>query len=447
MSCSSRISAITSPWRASEGRCGRRGRCPRCRRQRRRGGRRRDHDDAVRHRDVGEHGARDARAVAADDARRRRGDQALGHGGRGAGVDAGRVAAHAFDGRAAEEQAASVDLGDRGLGTLRHLLGERFQRTGEAEDDAELDVFLGERRTGDERGRGGAKKQFLHCCLPEWTKSPAGIPRGCPQEKKRAKNPCNARGCEPFRVDGRPCYFPNLERQRPGEDRCMIDRRQPMATAAAIAAARPAAALVHRARAGADRVMAGLDEPWGSPSCRAAGLVTERDGRLLRLARRAQPRAFRASRRSRPGAGRPSRRDGAARLRPSRARSSSASRAAGPGRGHGACRRAVGGRRGPAVGRAHPLRGRAGFRGGRHFGSRIVEAPDGRLFLTIGDRGDDMLRAGPWQPQRHGRPHQPRRQRAGRQSLRQVSPARGPRSGATATATRRARRSTSTATS
>ena len=31
-----------------------------------------------------------------------------------------------------------------------------------------------------------------------------------------------------------------------------------------------------------------------------------------------------------------------------------------------------------------------GFDGGRHFGSRIVEAPDGRLFLTIGDRGEDM---------------------------------------------------------
>jgi len=29
-----------------------------------------------------------------------------------------------------------------------------------------------------------------------------------------------------------------------------------------------------------------------------------------------------------------------------------------------------------------------GARGGRHFGSRIVEAPDGTLFLTIGDRGD-----------------------------------------------------------
>lgn len=29
-----------------------------------------------------------------------------------------------------------------------------------------------------------------------------------------------------------------------------------------------------------------------------------------------------------------------------------------------------------------------GSSGGRHFGSRIVEAPDGNLFLTIGDRGD-----------------------------------------------------------
>ena len=29
-----------------------------------------------------------------------------------------------------------------------------------------------------------------------------------------------------------------------------------------------------------------------------------------------------------------------------------------------------------------------GSRGGQHFGSRIVEAPDGTLFLTIGDRGD-----------------------------------------------------------
>lgn len=31
----------------------------------------------------------------------------------------------------------------------------------------------------------------------------------------------------------------------------------------------------------------------------------------------------------------------------------------------------------------------AGSDGGRHFGSRIVEAPDGTLFVTVGDRGDD----------------------------------------------------------
>nr|WP_235439167.1 PQQ-dependent sugar dehydrogenase [Candidatus Rhodobacter lobularis] len=29
-----------------------------------------------------------------------------------------------------------------------------------------------------------------------------------------------------------------------------------------------------------------------------------------------------------------------------------------------------------------------GSRGGRHFGSRVVEAPDGTLYLTVGDRGD-----------------------------------------------------------
>lgn len=29
-----------------------------------------------------------------------------------------------------------------------------------------------------------------------------------------------------------------------------------------------------------------------------------------------------------------------------------------------------------------------GARGGRHFGSRVIEAPDGTLFITLGDRGD-----------------------------------------------------------
>ncbi|MCF6443323.1 PQQ-dependent sugar dehydrogenase [Nereida sp. MMG025] len=31
---------------------------------------------------------------------------------------------------------------------------------------------------------------------------------------------------------------------------------------------------------------------------------------------------------------------------------------------------------------------KAGSRGGRHFGSRVVEGPDGMLYVTIGDRGD-----------------------------------------------------------
>lgn len=38
---------------------------------------------------------------------------------------------------------------------------------------------------------------------------------------------------------------------------------------------------------------------------------------------------------------------------------------------------------------------RPGSRGGRHFGSRIVEAADGRIFLTIGDRADRDLAQDP----------------------------------------------------
>lgn len=34
------------------------------------------------------------------------------------------------------------------------------------------------------------------------------------------------------------------------------------------------------------------------------------------------------------------------------------------------------------------FQGQPGARGGRHFGSRLVEAPDGRIFITIGDRGE-----------------------------------------------------------
>nr|WP_234170484.1 PQQ-dependent sugar dehydrogenase [Ruegeria pomeroyi] len=40
-----------------------------------------------------------------------------------------------------------------------------------------------------------------------------------------------------------------------------------------------------------------------------------------------------------------------------------------------------------------------GGQGGRHFGSRVVEAPDGTLFVTLGDRGDDASAQDPTNPQ------------------------------------------------
>lgn len=40
-----------------------------------------------------------------------------------------------------------------------------------------------------------------------------------------------------------------------------------------------------------------------------------------------------------------------------------------------------------------------GGQGGRHFGSRVVEAVDGTLFVTLGDRGDDASAQDPTNPQ------------------------------------------------
>ncbi|MCE8523920.1 PQQ-dependent sugar dehydrogenase [Ruegeria pomeroyi] len=40
-----------------------------------------------------------------------------------------------------------------------------------------------------------------------------------------------------------------------------------------------------------------------------------------------------------------------------------------------------------------------GGQGGRHFGSRVVEAPDGTLLVTLGDRGDDASAQDPTNPQ------------------------------------------------
>lgn len=172
----------------------------------------------------------------------------------------------------------------------------------------------------------------------------------------------------------------------------MMQRRSFLAGAAALAAAPPAVALSARAPVRAERVLSGLDEPWGLAFLPGGGfLVTERDGRLTAVrdgeARRLSgvpevaadgqgglldvmvPRDFARSRElflsfSIPQGGR------------------------GAGTALAAARWAEG------ADRLTDLRvifeSAPGASGGRHFGSRIVEAPDGRLFLTVGDRGDDM---------------------------------------------------------
>jgi aldose sugar dehydrogenase len=170
----------------------------------------------------------------------------------------------------------------------------------------------------------------------------------------------------------------------------MIDRRDFLAGAAALAAAGPAAALQAAEPIRAERVMSGLDEPWGLAFLPGGGfLVTERDGRLT-AARdgRAQrlsglpevaaegqgglldvlvPRDFATSREVFLSFAKP--------------------------QGQGAGTALAAARWAEGADRLTDLRilfeSAAGFRGGRHFGSRIVEAPDGRLFLTIGDRGED----------------------------------------------------------
>lgn len=137
-------------------------------------------------------------------------------------------------------------------------------------------------------------------------------------------------------------------------------------------------------------VATGLTEPWGLAFLPDGGvLVTERDGRLLLL------RDGRAA----PVAGVPeveaSGQGGLLDVMVPRdfaqSREVFLSYARPQGRGAGTAL---------AVGRLSVDGGRlgdvrtifesaAGASGGRHFGSRIVEAPDGTIFLTIGDRGDD----------------------------------------------------------
>lgn len=171
----------------------------------------------------------------------------------------------------------------------------------------------------------------------------------------------------------------------------MIGRRPFLAGAAALAAARPAAALTSRAPLRAERVMSGLDEPWGLAFLADGGfLVTERDGRLTAVREGAATRLSGLPEVAAEGQG------GLLDVMVPRdfaqSRELFLSFARPQGRGAGTALAAA--RWEEGADRLSDLRivfeSAPGWSGGRHFGSRIVEATDGRIFLTTGDRGDDM---------------------------------------------------------
>ena len=188
----------------------------------------------------------------------------------------------------------------------------------------------------------------------------------------------------------------------------------------------------------AETVAEGLEHPWALaflPDGRI--LVTERPGRLriVEQGRQALGAAGRRARGAGPGAGRTARRG--ARSRSSRRTGWSTS----PTRSRATAARGPRSRAGGwARARLEDVqviyRQQPKVEGNGHFGSRLVFADDGTLFVTQGDRQayreqaqDLELRA------RQGRPHQPRRLDPEGQSVRREGAARGRRSGRTVTAT------------
>ncbi len=171
----------------------------------------------------------------------------------------------------------------------------------------------------------------------------------------------------------------------------MIDRRLFLAGSAAAVAARPAAALTSSTSLRVDRIMSGLEEPWGLAFLPGGGfLVTERDGRLSAVQEGTVTRLSGLPEVALDGQG------GLLDVMVPRdfaqSREIFLSFAKPQGRGAGTALAAA--RWEEGTDRLTELRvifeAAPGWRGGRHFGSRIVEAADGRLFLTTGDRGDDM---------------------------------------------------------
>ncbi|MEM9392246.1 MAG: PQQ-dependent sugar dehydrogenase [Pseudomonadota bacterium] len=173
-------------------------------------------------------------------------------------------------------------------------------------------------------------------------------------------------------------------------------RLQTLAAIFTLSALIPLSAHAERAQTSAgpvqlDAVVSGLDEPWGFGFLPGGGLlITERDGRLLHI---------RSDGTSGSVSGLPEIEVGGQGglldvMIPAdfqRSREVFLSFSIPQGRGAGT---------GLAVGRLTSdgsrlettrviFESEAGSRGGRHFGSRIVEGRDGKIYLTIGDRGDD----------------------------------------------------------
>lgn len=160
-----------------------------------------------------------------------------------------------------------------------------------------------------------------------------------------------------------------------------------------IAAAALATAAELRTSAGTvriEQVVGGLNEPWAVAFLHGGGvLITERDGRLLHL--RADGRIGTVA----TGLDIRARGQGGL-LDVVAARDFAATREVflsySKPQGRGAGTALAVGRLNGAGDRLDDVRVifemARGSSGGRHFGSRIVEAPDGALFLTIGDRAD-----------------------------------------------------------
>ncbi|MFN6980036.1 MAG: PQQ-dependent sugar dehydrogenase, partial [Gemmobacter sp.] len=174
-----------------------------------------------------------------------------------------------------------------------------------------------------------------------------------------------------------------------------MHRRSFLAAAAAATIAAPA--LARRAAAQAApviRLVAGdLDEPWGIAFLPGGGaLVTDRGGTLLRLGADGSRAAVSGA----PPvevAGQGGLLDVMVPRDFARSRAVFLTFARRQGNGAGTALAAA--RLAPDGRSLTDLRvifeAAPGGRGGRHFGSRVVELPDGTLAMTIGDRGNDAL--------------------------------------------------------